>query len=865
MSALLRATVLTAFAWAAVAMPPSRAAGRKPVPWWNRAWKYRKVVRVKFPKQGNDIPVNFFEPSKLLGKRSLTGRVTIVIESRSKRPGKEVVVTDAAGRLVPARAYASGWDQQVTVLFKAQPRTADYYLYYGNPEAKRARLDWRGRSAYPIMMVTVPVKDADAIRTPARACRAILEAPEVKTRMGAYSINSSRNLFGLRPGVNYITLYSGLIYAPVDGTYEFAVNAGGTAHLLIDGSLVLTVRGRARPARAWKHKAAVKLDEGVHNFAVLHGESSGAQGIHMGWRRPGQLRIALMTGSAFARSNYTPAKVVGFEELGKETTPFFTFERPGEAFTLSSGEAVAHLKLNNLTRGDGLCYRWKVGALSFTERSPRCFVPAGRESSITLEVFRGDRSLGTYTRSLSLRAIRRRKGEAAFELLTCPNVCYAGERARLTFRVTNLSDYSLPLRHERELSTGRSVTGTMNIPARGKKQVTVALPRITGRDSWAQLTLRLWHKDVKLGHQTWRVVRHEPGRPELVARPGRPIDGKRPPYVVVAAPKDIAHEGEQAALTFVVGNLANYPVSLRYEHELSTGRSVSSYLDLPPRGEESVHSDLPTPPSAASFAQVTSRMWLATDQMGVATVRAVRPGPWLASLTPDLGHLVDPGRERRRTVIVTELEDASRYRRWALAKWVWRQFKSAPDTIMLFGDPMLNVADSSGEDSYVDILRKRLARAGKTLRFVEGARDAVAPCVADIPAFGAALARHAPDLVIISPGSRDALSGASRRQFARALDVLIDLARGRENAPAVVIISPPPLLSNPKVSEGLARAARTVAKQHHVPFVDIHKLIMDKKDWKSAYKQGADDEVYYLYPNAETHKEIAESVLGKIE
>ncbi len=865
MSALRRATVLAAFAWAAVTLPPAWADQPKPVRWWNQDWKYRKIVRVKFPKQGNDMPVNFFEPSKLLGERTLTGRITIMIEGRTSRPGKEVVVIDSAGSLVPARAYASGWDQQVTVLFKAQPKTADYYLYYGNPKADRTRLDWRGRSAYPIMMATVPVNDAGAIETPARACRAILKVPEVKTRMGAYSVNNSRNLFGLQPGLIYITLYSGLIYAPTDGTYEFAINAGGTAHFLIDGSLILTVRGGSRPAKTWKHKAAVKLTEGVHNFTILHGERSTAQGIHMGWRKPDQLRIALMTGSAFARSNYTPARVVGLEELGKEVTPFFTFERPTEAFTLASGEAVAHVKLNNLTRGDGLRYRWKVGALSFTRRSPRCFVPAGRENPITLEVFKGGRSVGTYTRPLSLRAIQRKKGEATFELLTCPNVCYAGERAKLTFRVTNLSDHSLPLRHERELSTGKSVTGTMNMPARGRQPVSVVLPKITGRNSWAQLTLRLWHENVKLGHETWRVVRHDSGRAELVVKPGRPVDGKRRPYVVVAAPKDIAHQGEHATLTFTVGNLANYPVSLRYEHELSTGRSVSSYVDLPPRDEQPVHSELPTPPADGSFAQVTSLMWLATDRMGVATVRAVRPGPRLTSLAPSLGHLIDRQREGCRTVIVTELEDESKLRRWALVKWIGRQFKSGPTTIMLFGDSMLNVTDSSGEESYVEILRKRLAGAGRTLTWVEGVRDAIVPCVADIPAFGAAVAKHAPDLVLISPGSRDALRGISRQQFARALDVLIDLARSQENAPGVAIISPPPLLSNPKMSEGLARAARTIAKQHHVPFVDIHKLIMEKEGWKSAYKQGADDEVYYLYPNAETHKEIAESVLGEIE
>ena len=65
-------------------------------------------------------------------------------------------LTDAAGNIVPARTYATGWGDQVTVLFKAAPETADYLVYYGNPKAEQSSMNWP-RSAYPILMVTVPV------------------------------------------------------------------------------------------------------------------------------------------------------------------------------------------------------------------------------------------------------------------------------------------------------------------------------------------------------------------------------------------------------------------------------------------------------------------------------------------------------------------------------------------------------------------------------------------------------------------------------------------------------------------------------------------------------------------------------------
>jgi hypothetical protein len=485
--------------------------------WWNPAWKYRKIVRITFPAQGKDLPVNFFEPpksAKLLEPRSLTGKAVILVESKGSRPNKEIVVTDAAGEVVPSRAYASGWGRKATVLFRAEPETAEYCIYYGNPKAKRARMSWR-RSAYPILMLTVEADKADTVRTVADAARAVLRAEREKGKIGTYSVNNrSANPFGLEAGRTYLTLYSGLMYAPTTGTYQFSLDAGGTAHLLIDRSLVLTVQGTARPARAWTHKAPIKLEEGIHNFTILHRETTDAQGIIVGWRRPTDEAISLMSGSAFARSNYATAEVVGFEEHGKPATPFFTVDRGDVAFRVPGGKAMVPVKLNNYTRGTGLTFTWTVGDRTLRGASPRCFVEAGGNRDIVLEAFRDGASMGTYKQTVSLRTVRHVTADAAFELLRCPTVLYEGENPQLTFRLTNRSDYPLPLQYERTAEGARPAVRDVHLLPREKVPIDIPLPAPPRR------------RAVRPGHVPALARRGETGRDHRPGRPARAASGR---------------------------------------------------------------------------------------------------------------------------------------------------------------------------------------------------------------------------------------------------------------------------------------------------------------------------------------------------
>jgi len=727
---------------------PFAARAAEPAPWWGKAWKYRKTVRIELPRQANDIPVTFFESSKLLGERSLTGRAMILVEGGTKRADSEIVVTDASGKVVPSRSFMRRGEPRTAVLFKAAPVSATYHVYYGNPAAKRQPLPWQ-RSAFPVAVTMVAAPRPDAIETPGGAAQALLAAKTALRRTEAYSIRHNVNPFQLSGSGHYLTLHSGLMVARVAGTYEFSVDAGGKAHLLIDGSLVVTAEGAARPARTWRERAQVRLARGVHFLTVLHGERVAAQGIRIGWMPPGERRFAVMPGSAFARGNYVNADILGMEERGKEIVPFFTLTRSGAAFQVAGRkEAMLALELTNLTRGAGLTFVWRVGDRALTGRSPTCFVDAAKPHKIVLEVRRGVDLLGTYERSVAVRTrprLPRVAVSAQLELLRCPTVIYEVEGATLAFKLTNPSSHPMPVRLERALGEEETSSQGFTIAAGDEEPVEMALPRLA---------------------------------------------------------------------------------------------------------------------AGAESADVTFRLWLGRAKLGEHRLRLVRPGAHLAALRPQLGHLVDA--DGRRIVIATDLESEDEHRRWALFKWLGRKTRTKGTNVLLYGDPMLNVG-GDGAKGYVDLVRDRLVGEDRSLTFVERRTDAIVPALADIPAFAAALAKHEPDLVVLCPGASDMQKGVPRVRFARALDVLIDLARLQPNPPAVVLASPPPLVSDPEASAAGASAVRIIAGQHRLPIVDLHAIIQADPDWQDRYRGELADRVFTIYPNDETQRVMADAILKAME
>lgn len=235
-----------------------------------------------------------------------------------------------------------------------------------------------------------------------------------------------------------------------------------------------------------------------------------------------------------------------------------------------------------------------------------------------------------------------------------------------------------------------------------------------------------------------------------------------------------------------------------------------------------------------------------------------------------------------RAILCTDIEDQAEYRKWVFVKRLALELDRSRKRVLLLGDAMKNlIYPGKQPDSYVDALKESLEKNEEGFAFVERS-GGISPILTDLLLLDrvlssvkkgkrggdgeeGALARTSPEIVVISPGPLDPYQGTPVRDFARALDLMVDRARAEPQRPRVILVSPPPLVSNVRLSQIYADAASKVAEKHHTTFVDLHALICSQRRWQKLYREkDANDSLYYFYPTKPGHKLIAEAILSEI-
>lgn len=210
-------------------------------------------------------------------------------------------------------------------------------------------------------------------------------------------------------------------------------------------------------------------------------------------------------------------------------------------------------------------------------------------------------------------------------------------------------------------------------------------------------------------------------------------------------------------------------------------------------------------------------------------------------------------------VICTVLEDPAKYRKWAPYKWVRTRADRSPKRVLLLGSPMVNTLDVP-EGPYVEELRRLVEADEEFFAFVPRGKG-VRPVFEDMLRVKGLVREHRPDIFIFCPGLEDVYSSVPARDFARALDVLIDQVRSLDVPPRIVLVTPVPLLSDLELSEEHEAAVRKVARQHHTAIVDLRKVLGgNEKTLRKSY--GDDDsKVFHLYPLGDAQEEIAHAIM----
>ena len=639
-----------------LARPGPAAAPPTDAPWWNDQWSSRKIVRLDLPEQGDDLPVNFLEPTELLGHHYLTGRAVITIEEPTAPLGRDIVVTDGRGEPVPSHAFPLGWDaDRATVTFRADLGEPLYYIYYGNPDAPTDR-ERPARPDGTLMTATIrlgPASGADSpiIEDPAEAARTLANAgPEDRIAPPDVinSIDTRTNPHRLEEGYRYATLYSGLLFTPAAGEYRFAVNAGGTAYLFINGREVKRVSGDESPVGPWAEPGAVRLDEGAHSITVIHGETARQQGIRLGWQPPGARSVSLIDRSAFARGHHVPTEQIGYQKQGRPLTPFFTVGKANVAYQLPDGTVKTPLVLEDRTPGTGLVHRWRVGDATYTERSPRLFVDVTGESRpeerdqlanllVSLEVWRDGASLGTYERTINLTSLPRADIDAGVELRDSPRILYEDEPGAAAFEIRNRSQerFRFGYRWVRSAAGfslepgGRTVLeAVVPAPQRDGERTAVTLDLAAAGRPVAVATVELRRTD---GRTASRLIRLEQR-----AGAATPVLSHRPDHVV--------YHGRSARVQFGVANPAARPAGITASARLSPGRvddgnpGPAGEVTLPRYGEAEIVIECPVPRLDCLDESIGLRLSDGRGLLAEAVVRIERKDGQLHARADRMGH-----------------------------------------------------------------------------------------------------------------------------------------------------------------------------------------------------------------------------------
>lgn len=96
--------------------------------------------------------------------------------------------------------------------------------------------------------------------------------------------------------------HRGLLYAPVDGTYSFAVDSDDASALEIDGQNVVGWYGQHVVSNGWSHSGTIYLSRGWHLFVYRMEEGSGSQSARVAWKKPGDTSWSVIPRDAFGGS-----------------------------------------------------------------------------------------------------------------------------------------------------------------------------------------------------------------------------------------------------------------------------------------------------------------------------------------------------------------------------------------------------------------------------------------------------------------------------------------------------------------------------------------------------------------------------------
>ena len=117
------------------------------------------------------------------------------------------------------------------------------------------------------------------------------------------NVNGSGNPYG--PNDDYLSIFTGYIFAPTTGIYFLGVDGDDAVEVLIDGQAISGYYGAHGQAGSPQSTTSVALNSGYHTVEFRHQERGGGDNYFLYWQQPGASSMSIVAGSSLSHCPLT--------------------------------------------------------------------------------------------------------------------------------------------------------------------------------------------------------------------------------------------------------------------------------------------------------------------------------------------------------------------------------------------------------------------------------------------------------------------------------------------------------------------------------------------------------------------------------
>jgi hypothetical protein len=337
---------LTLFGSVSFAAQTDPAIPQPLVEWADAAYPQRFFIKVEAPGEGGNVDLHreTFTASIVLPLRTVNGA--------DNQPAPERVLLmgeDARVQSVLVRPSTTGLGSEV--LFRSQPGLRRFCLYIGAVAAPQrtspvdfipseSGVEMRGRSAAGDFVATagnpLTLSRFQKLEESLYDGLGTKQFPTINSPENPFvsvSVDQLGHVQRTQNPQRYAALFEGFLRTPVAGKYTFSIDTPGVAHLVIDGTGVLSLDMPDVDRAPFALKKSVELTAGLHRVVVHYAEVNTANrtnaelarfGIRLHWQPPWTDALMCIPPQAFCKT--MPAIITRHEVTGSKAEPYLQVE-----------------------------------------------------------------------------------------------------------------------------------------------------------------------------------------------------------------------------------------------------------------------------------------------------------------------------------------------------------------------------------------------------------------------------------------------------------------------------------------------------------------------------------------------------------